>query len=157
MPNRRYESERGQALPLIIVMFIVLCGFVGLTIDVGYGLLQKRRLQAAVDMGALSGAQKLPGTDAGADAASFTRANFKLASDQAVNVTATTSCMVAGCTVPRSSTSWPSSMSVVTSPAVRSALGPISQPSRPAPSCTGAPNILHRMKALRRSSASVKP
>jgi hypothetical protein len=56
--------------------------------------------------------------------------------------------MATGCTVPRSSTSWPRSVSVVTSPAVRSALGPISQPSRPAPSCTGAPRILHRMKAL---------
>jgi Flp pilus assembly protein TadG len=93
----RRDGERGQSLPLVIIMFIVLCGFVGLTIDVGFGLLQKRRLQAAVDMGALSGAQKLPGTDAGSDATSFTRANFALASDQHVDVTATTSCMVSGC------------------------------------------------------------
>ncbi len=94
------HGERAQSLPLVIIMFIVLCGFVGLTIDVGFGLLQKRRLQAAVDMGALSGAQMLPGTDAGTSAAGFTRANFALVSDQHVNVTATTSCMVAGCGSP---------------------------------------------------------
>jgi Flp pilus assembly protein TadG len=96
----RSRRERGQALPLIVVMFIVLCGFVGLTIDVGYGLLQKRRLQAAVDMGALSGAQKLPGTDARTEAGAITRENFALASDQSVDVDATTSCMVAGCGSP---------------------------------------------------------
>jgi Flp pilus assembly protein TadG len=90
-------GERGQALPLIILMFVVLCGCVGLTIDVGFGLLQKRRLQAAVDLGALSGAQQLPGTLASSDARSFTRSNFALASAQHVNVDATTSCMVAGC------------------------------------------------------------
>lgn len=93
----RRSGERGQALPLIILMFVVLCGFVGMTIDVGFGLLQKRRLQAAVDLGALSGAQQLPGATASSDARSFTQTNFALASDQDVDVTATTSCMVAGC------------------------------------------------------------
>jgi Mg-chelatase subunit ChlD len=92
------HGERGQALPLIIIMFVILCGFVGLTIDVGYGLLQKRRLQAAVDLGLLSGAQELPGASAAAnEATDFTRQNFQLVSDQGVNVSTTTSCMVAGC------------------------------------------------------------
>ncbi|CDX63312.1 hypothetical protein MPL1032_80258 [Mesorhizobium plurifarium] len=48
-------------------------------------------------------------------------------------------------TAPQSSTSWPSPASTETSPAVRSALGPISHPILPAPSCTGAPTILQRM------------
>jgi hypothetical protein len=96
----RSRRELGQSLPLIVIMFVVLCGFVGLTIDVGFGLLQKRRLQAAVDLGALSGAQKLPGTDARTEAGALTRENFALASDQSVDVDATTSCMVAGCAEP---------------------------------------------------------
>ena len=94
---RARAGDRGQALPLIVLMFVVLCGFVGLTIDVGYGLLQKRRLQAAVDLGALSGAQELPGSAARGEATTFTRDNFALASSQQVNVDASTSCMVAGC------------------------------------------------------------
>src|SRR4051794_16537195 len=90
--------ERGQALPLVIVLFVVLCGCVGLTIDVGYGLLQKRRLQSAVDLGLLSGAHELPNASrAAADADAFTRTNFERVSDQAVNVTTSTSCMVPGC------------------------------------------------------------
>lgn len=96
----RSRRERGQSLPLIVLMFVVLCGFVGLTIDVGFGLLQKRRLQAAVDMGALSGAQQLPGTDARTVASAYTRENFALASDQSIDITATTSCMVSGCGAP---------------------------------------------------------
>jgi hypothetical protein len=48
-------------------------------------------------------------------------------------------------TAPQSSTSWPSSESTEARPAVRSALGPISHPILPAPSCTGAPTILQRM------------
>ncbi|MCB0878984.1 MAG: hypothetical protein KDC46_08390 [Thermoleophilia bacterium] len=97
MGASRTQRELGQALPLIVLMFVVLCGFVGLTIDVGFGLLQKRRLQAAVDLGALSGAQALPGHEAGAQAEDYTRENFSHTSDQTVDVTATTSCMVAGC------------------------------------------------------------
>jgi Flp pilus assembly protein TadG len=95
--QRSRSGEQGQSLPLIIMMFIVLCGFVGLTIDVGFGLLQKRRLQAAVDLGALSGAQELPGSAAAVEARSYTTQNFALASDQDINVVATTSCMVQGC------------------------------------------------------------
>ncbi|RYE75817.1 MAG: hypothetical protein EOO74_09445, partial [Myxococcales bacterium] len=56
----RSSRELGQSLPLICLMFVVLCGFVGITIDVGYGMLQKRRLQASVDLGLISGARELP-------------------------------------------------------------------------------------------------
>jgi Flp pilus assembly protein TadG len=95
MPAR--SGERGQSLPIIVMMFVVLCGFVGLTIDVGYALLQKRRLQAAVDLAALSGAQELPGSTAAAVARAYALENFSLASETPLDVTATTSCMVAGC------------------------------------------------------------
>jgi hypothetical protein len=48
-------------------------------------------------------------------------------------------------TAPMSSTAWPRPDSTSTSPAVLRALGPISQPILPAPSCTGAPTILQRI------------
>lgn len=97
-PSRR---EHGQALPLVIVMFVVLCGFVGLTIDVGYGLLQKRRLQSAVDLGLLSGARELPSaTTAATEARSYTTQNFQLAADTGVTITTSASCMTTGCSQP---------------------------------------------------------
>lgn len=99
--SRRLAREAGQSLPLIAVMFVVLCGFVGLTIDVGNGLLQKRRLQAAVDLGLLSGARDLPSTTtASTTAATFVRSNFSRATDQPVTVTASTACMTTGCASP---------------------------------------------------------
>lgn len=101
MGQRNRRAERGQALPVIILLFVVLCGFVGLTIDVGYGLLQKRRLQAAVDLGVLSGAQELPGASAAADEAEdYTEANFRLVSDTSISVDTSTGCMVHGCGEP---------------------------------------------------------
>jgi Flp pilus assembly protein TadG len=90
--------ERGQAMPVIILLFVVMCGFVGLTIDVGYGMLQKRRLQAAVDLGLLSGATELPDASlAAVDAEGYTRENFAMASEEPIAVSTSTSCMVAGC------------------------------------------------------------
>ncbi|MCW2956163.1 MAG: tad-like Flp pilus-assembly family protein, partial [Thermoleophilia bacterium] len=92
------NGEKAQSAPLIIIMFILLCGFAGLTIDVGYGMLQKRRLQAAVDMGLLSGARVMPNTsDAATVSNSYVRDNFNRSTDQAVAVNTTTGCMVSGC------------------------------------------------------------
>jgi len=85
-------------MPLIVILFVVMCGFVGLTIDVGYGLLEKRRLQAAVDLGLLSGAQELPGrTTAATEARNYTTTNFRLVSDEPITINTSTSCMVQGC------------------------------------------------------------
>lgn len=94
----RSSAEMGQSLPLIVVMFVVLCGFVGMTVDVGYGMLQKRRLQASVDLGLLSGAQELPiAANASTVATSYVHDNFAKATDQPVTVTTSTSCMTSGC------------------------------------------------------------
>jgi len=92
------SDEIGQSLPVIVLMFIVLCGMVGMTVDVGYGMLQKRRLQAAVDLGLLSGARDLPNaTVAATDATAYVRTNFREATSQNLTVSTNTSCMVAGC------------------------------------------------------------
>lgn len=96
--GERSSRELGQSLPLICLMFVILCGFVGVTIDVGYGMLQKRRLQASVDLGLISGARALPdATTAASVADGYVRENFRAQTDQVVNVTTSTSCMVAGC------------------------------------------------------------
>jgi len=75
-------------------------------------MVTKRRVQAAVDLGLLSGAQKLPDSSAAAsDAFDHTRTNYLLGrrrgddnhdgqKDDDVDVTATTGCMVAGCSTP---------------------------------------------------------
>lgn len=94
----RKSGERAQAFPIIVVIFIVLLGFVGLTIDVGFALLQKRRLQAAVDMAALSGALELPGATAASTASQYAEDNFNLSSNiPLTQVNTSTSCMTAGC------------------------------------------------------------
>lgn len=56
---RRLQTEDGQALVLFAIMFCVLCGIAGFSIDVGNVYLQKIKLQNAVDAGALAGAQSL--------------------------------------------------------------------------------------------------
>lgn len=92
------RSERGQSMPLIIFMFVILCGFVGLTIDVGNGMLQKRRLQAAVDLGLISGARDLPdAAKAAVSARSYVRSNFTTNSESDITITSSTACMVPGC------------------------------------------------------------
>ncbi len=56
---RRYKSEAGQALLLMALSMIVLCGFAGLGIDMGYLRYMKRQMQAATDSAALAGASEL--------------------------------------------------------------------------------------------------
>jgi hypothetical protein len=58
------HPERGQVLPLVLVLLPVLVVFAGLVLDFGSAYLMKGRLQAATDAAALAGAQRLP--DAGA-------------------------------------------------------------------------------------------
>ena len=53
-------AERGQVLPLVAVMMMVLMGIAGFTIDVGRAMMGQRQLQAAADAAALAGAQALP-------------------------------------------------------------------------------------------------
>ncbi|MBI2955088.1 MAG: hypothetical protein HYY30_12285 [Chloroflexi bacterium] len=56
----RHPGEQGVSLILVALMLPVLIGFVGLVTDVGMLLETRRRLQTAVDAGALGGAQELP-------------------------------------------------------------------------------------------------
>jgi Flp pilus assembly protein TadG len=110
--RRRPATEKGQTLPLVCLFIVILLGFAGLAIDVGLAMVTKRRVQAAVDLGLLSGAQKLPDSAAAAtDAFDHTRTNYLQnrrrgddnhdgQRDDDVAVTATTGCMVAGCVNP---------------------------------------------------------
>jgi Putative Flp pilus-assembly TadE/G-like len=56
---KRYKSEAGQALLLMALSMIVLCGFAGLGIDMGYLRYMKRQMQAATDSAALAGAAEV--------------------------------------------------------------------------------------------------
>jgi hypothetical protein len=54
-PDRR-EGERGQALPLFVLMLIALMGATGLVVDVGGAWAQERSQQKVADMATLAGA-----------------------------------------------------------------------------------------------------
>lgn len=71
---KRHKSDAGQALLLMALSMIVLCGFAGLGIDMGYLRYMQRQMQAAADSAALAGAAEVGYGDvtsaAQADAAS---------------------------------------------------------------------------------------
>ena len=54
------KDERGQMLPMLALMLVVLMGFAGLVIDVGRAYIGYRQLQAATDSAALAASQYLP-------------------------------------------------------------------------------------------------
>lgn len=56
---RRINSEAGQALLLMALSMVILCGFTGLGIDMGYLRYMKRQMQAAADSAALAGAAEV--------------------------------------------------------------------------------------------------
>jgi Flp pilus assembly protein TadG len=56
---KRYRGDAGQALLLMAFSMVVLCGFVGLGIDIGYLRYMQRQMQAATDSAALAGAAEL--------------------------------------------------------------------------------------------------
>ena len=56
----RQNDESGQAIVILAVTLVVLCGVSALVIDVGKAYVVKRHLQASVDAAALAGAQSLP-------------------------------------------------------------------------------------------------
>jgi hypothetical protein len=61
-PMPRLCDQRGAILPLFVVAMIAMFGLVGLALDGGHGMLNKSRLQNAVDAAALSAAKVLDGT-----------------------------------------------------------------------------------------------
>jgi hypothetical protein len=55
-----WEDENGQSMILIALAFVVLMGFVAMTIDLGRVAVEKSNLQNAVDATSLAAAQELP-------------------------------------------------------------------------------------------------
>src|SRR5277367_2061884 len=53
------KQESGQVLPLVAVMFVVLLGLAGLTVDVGHAFYCYRALQQAADAATLAGASSI--------------------------------------------------------------------------------------------------
>lgn len=54
----KYHLEKGQVLPLVVLMFFVIIGMVALILDGGSIMSNRRTAQAAADAGALAGAQR---------------------------------------------------------------------------------------------------
>jgi Flp pilus assembly protein TadG len=75
--SRFVRPERGSVLVMAAVGVVVVCGFAGLSIDVGNVAVDRRHLQNAADAAALAAAQQLPAstTNATADATSWMAKN----------------------------------------------------------------------------------
>ena len=58
------RSERGQALPWMVLLTVLFLGMAGLTIDLGQAYVCYRELQASTDAAALAGAQELSASTA---------------------------------------------------------------------------------------------
>jgi len=63
------SRERGQILPMVALMAVVLIAMIGIAIDVGRIMVVKAQLARAVDAAALAGSLKLPDMQAAADEA----------------------------------------------------------------------------------------
>jgi hypothetical protein len=55
----QHHGSRGQVLPLVAICLVVLLGFGGMAVDVGYLQYEQRQQQTAADSGALAGAEYL--------------------------------------------------------------------------------------------------
>lgn len=85
------NNEKGSVAVLFAFAMVVMIGFLGLTIDVGYNYLQKSQLQNALDAAVLAGGQSLPGnpaqatndaiTLAGNNGVTLTTADITISSD----------------------------------------------------------------------------
>ena len=58
------DNRRGQAIVIMALAMVAICGMLALAIDAGRLYFQRRLMQDAVDAGALAGAQDLVGTPA---------------------------------------------------------------------------------------------
>jgi Flp pilus assembly protein TadG len=58
--NALHRDERGQVIVLFAAALVVLCGFVGMSIDVGQLVFTKSDVQKIADASALAGSQDLP-------------------------------------------------------------------------------------------------
>src|SRR5438046_9426396 len=60
--RRKMAEERGQALILFGAALVAICGFVGMSIDVGQLVFTRTDLQKIADASAMAGSQDLPGS-----------------------------------------------------------------------------------------------
>ena len=65
------SRERGQVLPIFVIMAVVLLAGAALLTDVAWWWTMEQRMQRAADAGALAGAVYLPGNEPGAFAAAI--------------------------------------------------------------------------------------
>jgi len=63
------DNERGQVLVLVALMVIVLLVFVGLAVDGGTAIVERRKMQNAADAAALAGAHRLISAVCGSESA----------------------------------------------------------------------------------------
>ena len=63
------SNERGQVLPLVALMLVVLLGFTGLVVDVGHAYVANQQLQGSTDAAALAASGALPDNTAATKAA----------------------------------------------------------------------------------------
>ena len=76
MHRRRRRNERGQVLPLMGLLVLVVLGLSGLSADIGKILIARAQLGRTVDSAALAGAKQLPNiTNATSSAKAFVKAN----------------------------------------------------------------------------------
>ncbi len=76
--HQALRDQRGQALPWVATMMVMLLGFAGLSIDVGHVFYCYRELQAATDAAALAGAEDLPNSTATTTATTYSAMAGKL-------------------------------------------------------------------------------
>ena len=70
--GRRFAvDERGQVLPIVAFMLMVLLGFAGLVLDVGAAMIAQRTLQSSTDAAAMAAAQVIPAAAVTGAAAAF--------------------------------------------------------------------------------------
>jgi Flp pilus assembly protein TadG len=60
LARRLAREQRGQVIPLVAVMLVVILGMAALAIDLGAGYFTKQQAQAAADAAALAAVQDLP-------------------------------------------------------------------------------------------------
>ncbi|HVW19163.1 MAG TPA: pilus assembly protein TadG-related protein [Solirubrobacteraceae bacterium] len=88
-------------LPLVALALVVLLGCAAFAVDLGNAYLHKRRLQAAVDLAALSAAQDLPAaSQAIREGGSFARTNWSTRDSSSIDATVTTGCYTPDCQAP---------------------------------------------------------
>lgn len=59
MKKNIFTKEKGQALPLVVIMIFAIIGIAALAIDAAFTMYDRRQAQNAVDAGALAGAREL--------------------------------------------------------------------------------------------------